>query len=62
MKEGAAGSAATSFTWDVYAFGAQSDADASKVNLSNLTERQRLLQPRWPGVQPFDRRDVDPDR
>ncbi len=37
MKEGAAGSAATSFTWDVYAFGAQSDADASKVNLSNLT-------------------------
>ncbi len=37
MKEGAAGSAATIFTWDVYAFGAQSDADASKVNLSNLT-------------------------
>ena len=37
MKEGAAGAAATSFTWDVYAFGAQSDADASKVNLSNLT-------------------------
>jgi len=37
VKEGAAGSAATTFTWDVYAFGAESGADASKVNLSNLT-------------------------
>ncbi len=37
VKEGADGSAAITFTWDVYVFGAQSDADASKVNLSNLT-------------------------
>ena len=37
MKEAAAGSAAATFTWDVYAFGAQSDADAGKVNLSSLT-------------------------
>nr|MDP2192724.1 PhoX family phosphatase [Rhodoferax sp.] len=45
MKEGAAGSAATSFTWDVYAFGAQSDADATKVNLSNLTVDQDFSSP-----------------
>jgi secreted PhoX family phosphatase len=37
VKEGAAGAAATTFTWDLYALGAQSDADASKVNLSSLT-------------------------
>jgi uncharacterized protein len=29
--------AATSFTWDVYLFGAQADADATRVNLSGLT-------------------------
>ena len=45
MKEAAAGSAATSFTWDIYAFGAQSDADASKVNLSNLTSDQDFSSP-----------------
>ncbi len=45
MKEGAAGSAATSFTWDVYAFGAQTDADAAKVNLSNLTADQDFSSP-----------------
>ena len=45
MKEAAAGSAATSFTWDVYAFGAQSDADASKVNLSNLTSDNDFSSP-----------------
>lgn len=28
---------ATTFTWDVYLFGAQSDADATQVNLSSLT-------------------------
>lgn len=37
LKEGVAGASATAFTWDVYAFGAQSDADASTVNLSKLT-------------------------
>ncbi|MDO9165278.1 MAG: PhoX family phosphatase [Rhodoferax sp.] len=45
IKEGAVGSAATSFTWDVYAFGAQSDADATKVNLSNLTGDQDFSSP-----------------
>ncbi len=45
MKEGAAGSAATSFTWDVYAFGAQTDADAAKVNWSNLTGDQDFSSP-----------------
>ncbi len=45
MKEGAPGNAATSFTWDVYVFGAQSDADASKVNLSRLTADQDFSSP-----------------
>ncbi|MCF8167244.1 MAG: PhoX family phosphatase [Rhodoferax sp.] len=45
MKEGTPGSAATSFTWDVYAFGAQSDADPSKVNLSNLTSDNDFSSP-----------------
>ena len=45
VKEATAGSAATSFTWDIYAFGAQSDADASRVNLSNLTSEQDFSSP-----------------
>ena len=45
VKEAAAGSTATSFTWDIYAFGAQSDADASKVNLSSLTGDQDFSSP-----------------
>lgn len=45
IKEGAAGAGATSFTWDLYALGAQSDADASKVNLSNLTADQDFSSP-----------------
>lgn len=45
MKEGAAGTAATTFTWDVYAFGAQSDADSGKVNLSSLTGDQDFSSP-----------------
>jgi uncharacterized protein len=45
MKEGAAGAAATTFAWDVYGFGAQSDADAGKVNLSNLTADQDFSSP-----------------
>ena len=45
VKEATAGSAATSFSWDIYAFGAQSDADASKVNLSNLTSDQDFSSP-----------------
>ncbi len=45
MKEGAAGSAATSFTWDIYVFGAQADANTSLVNLSNLTDDQDMSSP-----------------
>ncbi|MBK7005589.1 MAG: PhoX family phosphatase [Burkholderiales bacterium] len=45
VKEGSAGAAATTFTWDLYALGAQSDADGSKVNLSNLTADQDFSSP-----------------
>lgn len=45
VKEGAAGSAATSFSWDVYLFGAEAGADASKVNLSSLTADQDFSSP-----------------
>ena len=38
-------SAATSFTWDVYLFGAQADADQSLVNLSSLTNDQDFSSP-----------------
>jgi secreted PhoX family phosphatase len=37
--------AGTAFTWDVYLFGAQSDADASMVNLSSLTADQDFSSP-----------------
>jgi hypothetical protein len=37
--------AATAFTWDVYLFGAQSDADATKINLSALTADQDFSSP-----------------
>ncbi|MBY0240556.1 MAG: PhoX family phosphatase [Burkholderiaceae bacterium] len=40
VKEGAAGSSAVNFTWDVYLFAAEAGADVSKVNLSNLTSDQ----------------------
>lgn len=45
VAEGAAGSSATSFTWDVYLFGAEAGADASKVNLSSLTADQDFSSP-----------------
>jgi len=45
MKEGTGGAAATTFTWDVYLFGAESGADTGKVNLSNLTAEQDLSSP-----------------
>jgi secreted PhoX family phosphatase len=45
LKEAAAGSVAITFSWDVYVFGAQSDADASKVNLSSLTADQDFSSP-----------------
>ncbi len=45
LKENASESAATAFTWDVYLFGAQSDADLAKVNLSALTADQDFSSP-----------------
>lgn len=45
VKEGAAGSTAAGFTWDVYLFGAESGADGSKVNLSGLTADQDFSSP-----------------
>ncbi len=45
MKESASDSAAVAFTWDVYLFGAQADADAVKVNLSSLTVDQDFSSP-----------------
>jgi secreted PhoX family phosphatase len=44
MKEGR-GRRATTFTWDVYLFGAQSTADATLVNLSALTADQDFSSP-----------------
>jgi len=45
LKEGAAGSAATTFTWDVYLFGAESSAAPGMVNLSKLTDDQDFSSP-----------------
>ncbi|SFB71515.1 PhoX family protein [Massilia yuzhufengensis] len=45
MKEGAAGSAATAFTWDVYLFGAEAGAAAATVNLSGLSADQDFSSP-----------------
>jgi secreted PhoX family phosphatase len=45
MAETGGEGAATTFAWDVYLFGAQSDADAGKVNLSSLTADQDFSSP-----------------
>jgi uncharacterized protein len=45
LREAGDEGAATTFTWDVYLFGAQSDADLSKVNLSSLTADQDFSSP-----------------
>jgi secreted PhoX family phosphatase len=45
MKEGAGGNAATTFSWDVYLFGAESGASQSMVNLSKLTGEQDFSSP-----------------
>ena len=37
MKEAASNPAALTFNWDIYLFGAQSDADGTNVNISGLT-------------------------
>lgn len=45
MKEAASANAATTFTWDVYLFGAESGSNASTVNLSKLTAEQDFSSP-----------------
>ncbi len=45
LKEGTGNAAATSFTWDVYLFGAESGASGSFVNLSSLTSDQDFSSP-----------------
>ncbi len=45
MKEGDAGCSALTFSWDIYVFGAQSDADPGLVNLSSLTGDQDMSSP-----------------
>jgi hypothetical protein len=45
LKESTDGSVATSFTWDVYLFGAETEADKSKINLSKLTADQDFSSP-----------------
>jgi uncharacterized protein len=45
MKEGSGAAGATSFTWDVYLFGAEAGADTGKVNISNLTADQDFSSP-----------------
>jgi hypothetical protein len=45
VREGAAGSAAITFIWDVYLFGAEAAAAAATVNLSGLTADQDFSSP-----------------
>ncbi|HEX5806463.1 MAG TPA: PhoX family phosphatase [Macromonas sp.] len=45
LRESQDASHAQAFRWDVYLFGAQSDADQSQVNLSGLTDTQDLSSP-----------------
>jgi secreted PhoX family phosphatase len=45
IKEAGGDNTAATFTWDVYLFGAQSDADATKINLSALTADQDFSSP-----------------
>ena len=53
MKEGAGASAATTFSWDVYLFGAESTASGSMVNLSNLTGDQDFSSPDGLAFSPY---------
>ena len=53
LKEAAGGAQATSFTWDVYLFGAEASADAGKVNLSNLTADQDFSSPDGLAFSPY---------
>lgn len=53
FKEGTGAAAATSFTWDVYLFGAESGADSSKINLSGLTADQDFSSPDGLAFSPY---------
>ena len=44
-KDSGSNPAATTFNWDVYLFGAEAGADASKINLSALTNDQDFSSP-----------------
>jgi secreted PhoX family phosphatase len=45
IKEAGDDPAATTFTWDIYLFGAESDASPTLVNLSGLTDDQDFSSP-----------------
>jgi len=45
IKETGASAAAVSFTWDIYLFGAQSDANSTNVNISVLTSDNDFSSP-----------------
>ena len=45
VKEAAVGASATTFTWDIYLFGAEAGADAAKINMSSLTGDQDFSSP-----------------
>jgi uncharacterized protein len=45
LRETSNDAAATTFTWDVYLFGAQADADEATVNLSGLTAENDFSSP-----------------
>ena len=45
VKEDAAGAAASTFSWDVYLFGAEASASPTLINLSNLTGDQDFSSP-----------------
>jgi secreted PhoX family phosphatase len=45
MKETGANAAATTFNWDIYLFGAQSDANGTNVNISGLTDDNDFSSP-----------------
>ncbi len=45
LKEGVGGNAATTFTWDIYLFGAPASANKSSVNVSALNDAQDFSSP-----------------
>jgi secreted PhoX family phosphatase len=45
IKEGSGANASTTFTWDVYLFGAESSASPGTINLSSLTDDQDFSSP-----------------